>query len=356
MKKHTILRLILIFVAGIVPVVFLYTQMERQRRQKNAFIRYFPSHILTTSKELDLKVDSYYFAGADSSFIYISNYTNPTVVLKLSGQLTDSARLSRDVWSATGHIWSSARTTIQDASLTLFDAPTSRVAVVQLYRPHRTTLTNIPYPHIEWITTINDQSFIGKRYDPDKNQTSLFKYSTGSTHGNFATYLLQNQLDGHFSVDGQLIRSSDAAWWGYLYYYRNQFIVFDSMLNMRYVAKTIDTNSLAKIHLATTSIHSGGVAVTFADPPLLVNRSLCMTGNFVFVVSALKADNEPQLDFDKNSVVDCYDLQNGIYRFSLYIPDRNGKKLTQILINGKELFVLYDQYLVRFSLALPKEH
>src|SRR5690606_430516 len=55
------------------------------------------------------------------------------------------------------------------------------------------------------------------------------------------TTLLEAQIDGVFDVDGILLSSSQTAQIGYVYYYRNQFMTFDTNLKNTIKQRTIDT-------------------------------------------------------------------------------------------------------------------
>src|SRR5690606_28338776 len=81
-NKITILTVLMIIGTGIVSLLFILSQDQTHRN--NAFIRRYPHHPIKTFDTLNLGFNSYYFAGIDSSHIYLGNYTAPLKVLKVS--------------------------------------------------------------------------------------------------------------------------------------------------------------------------------------------------------------------------------------------------------------------------------
>jgi hypothetical protein len=167
---------------------------------------------------------------------------------------------------------------------------------------------------------------------------------------NLAPHALVKQVDGLFCVDGMLHYNRQLNTLVYVYYYRNQFISMDTMLNVLYRGKTIDTISHARIKVAQME---AGHAITLATPPLTVNTQSCVSGNYLFVNSNLKASNEPQEHFDMASAIDVYDLRNGDYRYSFYIAHVGGKKMRNFGVTGRTLVVLHDQYAYTYDISYP---
>ncbi len=75
----------------------------------------------------------------------------------------------------------------------------------------------------------------------------------------------------------------------YLYYYRNQFITFDTNLKLISTGRTIDTNSVAKISIAEIASTK---TTTLAAPPLLVNKNCCADNGKLYIQSGLISNNE----------------------------------------------------------------
>jgi hypothetical protein len=136
----------------------------------------------------------------------------------------------------------------------------------------------------------------------------------------------------------------------YLYYYRNEFICADTNLNLKYRGKTIDTNTVAKIKIAKLNSRN---QLTLAEPPLLVNKSACVWKNYLFVQSHLIADNENKEIFRHASVMDVYNLQTGLYRFSFYLGDYGQNKVKSFKVADNHLVAIFGRYYLSYQLS-PK--
>lgn len=153
----------------------------------------------------------------------------------------------------------------------------------------------------------------------------------------------------NFSVDGFACYNKAAGKVIYTFYYRNKFLCLDTGMNLLYTASLIDTNSVAKIELGEYKADGKRIR-TLAKPALTVNKRAYSNGNFVFIESALAADNEDQAVFDKHVVLDVYLLNNGSYSYSLYLPKYNGEKLLDFAVQGDLLIALYEKHLVSYSI------
>ena len=87
-----------------------------------------------------------------------------------------------------------------------------------------------------------------------------------------------------------------------------------------------------------------------AKPPLLVNRLAAIWGNYIYICSCLKANNEDADSFNAYSVVDVYNRENGHYAFSFYLPSHQKNKISGFKIYNKKLVAIYANNLLVFHL------
>ena len=73
---------------GIASVFMLYKIAAYQLQKENPFIRIFHAKWVNFESEIDLNVNSYYFAGFDKNNIYLANYTAPTHILQIDTTLS----------------------------------------------------------------------------------------------------------------------------------------------------------------------------------------------------------------------------------------------------------------------------
>ncbi|WP_431245230.1 hypothetical protein ACQ9BO_09330 [Flavobacterium sp. P21] len=68
-------------------VIFLFICSERIMHYENPFIRRYPRHATMFRNELDLKYNSYYFAGTSGGRIYLGNSTAPLQLFSVDKNL-----------------------------------------------------------------------------------------------------------------------------------------------------------------------------------------------------------------------------------------------------------------------------
>jgi len=153
--------------------------------------------------------------------------------------------------------------------------------------------------------------------------------------------------DAGFSYDGQLCYDETTHTFLYVCFYCNRFESFDTSLNLLYKATTIDTSITPKVNIIITK-----KSVTHAKPPIAVNRMCSAYGGNLYVQSKLKADNETN-DFFNNNVIDVYNIADGSYKGSFYLPSPHGEKLKRFrVIRGNLLVALYENSIIGYSLKI----
>lgn len=162
-----------------------------------------------------------------------------------------------------------------------------------------------------------------------------------------ATNILESQAGGIFSTDGMLNYDPFRKRLVYVYYYRNQYLSIDTDLNLILKARTIDTNTFAKIEIAEINSDS---AFVIAGPPRFVNLKSFVFHKYLFINSRLIADNEEKRIFRNSSVIDVYDYILGNYKFSFYISDYEGKKITDIQIINGNLVCISGKFLLFYKI------
>lgn len=159
--------------------------------------------------------------------------------------------------------------------------------------------------------------------------------------------LLEKQIDGLFCTDGMLHFNADLQQLIYVYYYRNEFICMDSSLHLRYRGKTID--GVERVQIRVAEIKSDQ-AIALASPPRIVNKKSHSSGDWLFIHSVIKARNESKSAFNQHDVLDIYNLRNGRYAGSFYLPRINGEKLRDFKVYGNMLVAIHGRFLTTFDL------
>ncbi|WP_116789520.1 MauE/DoxX family redox-associated membrane protein [Flavobacterium psychrotrophum] len=346
-KVLLVTKLILLSALSVSFIVALYLYSENLSHYHNNFVRRFPYDARKVS-DTDLSFNSYYWVGADSSFIYLGNNTNPLLVTQLNYNLKPTKRflLKLDDYSLP---LQALHLKFRDSTFYAVDGSVPAVYRGKLGNP---TLAlrwrgKRPFSYFEFIDslslvtkTINEadgQGAIGKVLLGDAGREALF------------TNLLEKQVDGNFDVDGTFAFDPASGTFAYVYRYRNGIILTGPELTSPRRFTTIDTFKIANIKL--TYVKSRNER-KFALPPAVVNKSCTLSGNHLFVNSDVRGRFEPGEMWRQASVIDVYDLRNGAYLQSFYIYDIDGKKLTGFHIHQGVFYGFIGTHIVKY--LLPK--
>jgi len=161
--------------------------------------------------------------------------------------------------------------------------------------------------------------------------------------------------DGGLGTNGLLHYDPSTARIVYSYFHCNQFVIIDTNLNILYRGTTIDTNRAIKTRVAkVASPIVGRYTYTYAGPPHYVSKTSCVSNGRLYIHSALEADNELHQRFTEESVIDVYDMANGAYRGSFYLPAYEGHRAKEFKISYDTLIALYDGRITTYKIPRAK--
>ncbi|WP_316818407.1 hypothetical protein [Pedobacter nyackensis] len=342
MQKSRLIILFACLVAGILSIIFLYAFSAYQNNKSNGFVRQYPSKKVEGIRFIDLKHKGFYIAGCNNDTIYFGHYIDKLALFRvaLNSRDTSSIRLraNQELKLYDGNY---LRTDSND--LYLFDGIKQEVVSGKL-RDFRFDKIE-KSPSFTAALPIGNDSRILRVMNKNRVYTLISQTGTKVLDKH---YQLEAQGDGTFSTDGMLVKSSNNSFF-YVYYYRNQFLHLDKDMNLLYKGKTIDTVSHAQIKLGKIE---NGHASTLASPPLYVNKHCAANENYLFIQSALKADNEIEEGWKNSSVVDVYAVKDGKYQFSFYMLNIKDQKLKDFKVYGSTLIALYENFIYTYKLKL----
>jgi hypothetical protein len=305
--------------------------------------------VVTRTEVLDLKYNSFYIAGSTNNYIYLGNWTNPFLFFSTNPSLTDTlrTRIKLDQWEK---IPSPRR-----LQLTV-DSPYFFLSHGIMPALFRGTLNDMQakrfMPDSAFFSDavpFGPKSFALRSYSKTSQGYELARELASKPFFEFNYDLLERQVDGMFCVEGDLHYNKQLNRLVYLYFYRNEYIVMDTSLNLLSRYHTIDTFSHAQIKIA--KIESQNYS-THAAPALRINGNSCVYGNYLFVNSNLLANNEDEKEFRGSTVIDVYNIKNGTYSHSFYIKDYRGMKVMGFQVLENHLATLVDRYLVIYKFEL----
>lgn len=333
---------------GVACIASLFVISDSLVHRQGGIFRIFPPHFAVELNEIDIVYNSYYFAGATNEYIYLGNVTAPLQLLAITTSLEDTLHIRLDVENLNTLTYYNVSVKIDSPYFYFADG-----AIPYIYKgiigewKARSLIEDSVY-FLDYAP-IRSSSFAIRSLTQDVRENTLGKITSNPFSAHFNTALLEKQLDGVFCTDGMLHFEKDENRVVYVYYYRNQYIVSDSSLNLDYRGTTIDTTSRVQIKTSALSLSDHG-SQQLASPPHTVNKHSTLSHNLLFIHSNVMAGNENKSEFNQASVIDVYNLDEDRYQFSFYIYDRGKEKLKNFMVLNDRLFAIFDHYVRCYKL------
>ncbi|TRX61182.1 hypothetical protein FNH22_03765 [Fulvivirga sp. M361] len=345
MKKHSLLLLLTCFSVSIVAL--LYVSFDEIKLTHHPFERTLLPSFVKEINSLTLENNKFYLSGSTNDHIYLANHADPTKIT-----------YSNFALSGINHLQLANKEQFEfNVSFLTIDSPNFYISDFSSSKHYYGSFSdNIIKPSVQKrmmlvdAVPINKQSLAVRTWKKDSIQElELAKLTSVPLNIERASTLLQKQVDGIFCTDGKLIYNRDLDRLVYVYFYRNEFICMDTTMSLIFRGNTLDT--VNRVNLRPAEVKSENQFTTLSRP-LTTNPRSYTSGQWLFVQSGLLAKNEDEETFQNNSVIDVYDLtQKGEYTFSFYLPDYNGFKVKQFNVTGNLIAVIYDRYLVTYSIT-----
>lgn len=327
-------------------IVGLFLISEKIVHERNTFVRRFPVHELPEDKKIDLKVNSYYFAGHKDGLIYLGNYTAPFTVTIIDTALS-SSRLIRIK---------------PDSILKNYRALQLRTLHDQFYLADGTLPCLYQGSTEDWRAKLQPEipNTFTTAEPIDKNRMAFRQLSATTTTNIIGTLtykdsivrkvnqkLLKKQQAGFFDTDGMLLYNHELQQLHYVYFYRNQYLSIDKELNLISTGRTIDTVTRADIKV--TKLENG--ESTMARPPLIINKSAAAYQNLLFIQSERIGKFDRAEKLQKAALIDFYDLTTGNYQASFYLSNIGTEKVKSFMVIGSKAYYLSGNHLVVLNLS-----
>lgn len=336
----------IITLCGSLIVIILFLLSENIIHYHNKLIRRFPHTPVRKNISLDLKLNSYYFAGIDTENIYLGNTTAPLLVSTISNKMLfqnkEMINLDRRDLPFKG-----IKVMIEPPYFFVVDGTIPCVYrgkikdwKALLIKQGGEYFTTAKVIDSSAITVSTNSSISGE------NILGIIRFGTDS-QTILNPLILQKQIDGVFDTDGQLLYSTGMEKIIFLYAYRNQFTVVDNKLNIKFKGNTIDTITTAQLSIAKDKKRHQR---KFSKPPLFVNKSSAVYNNLLFVNSAIPGRYEEDQMWEEASIIDVYDLTTNSYILSFCIYDIRGNKVKSFIVRQDKLYALIGNHLIKYNL------
>jgi len=333
--------LIFIFFCSTSFVIALYFGSDRINKSRNHFIRIFAPHVQKEMKSYDIGNKNWYVSGFSINSLSLNHrhYLNALLTVNLKSYDTTMSIISIPHFSLKNpkiHIWKD--------NLYVLDGDQPAIYIASINDVKHSGLVNNKY-YFDMALPTDENSFV-VRFLNRRNEFTLGRLDSNKLIE--APKLLQGKGDGIMSKDGILLTDNINRKIVYLSYYRNEYLVADQNMKLLYRGKTKDTVNVSKIKVGKPDKNGN---VVMASPPIVTNKLAALYNNYLFVNSALLADNENRTFFNGSSVIDVYDIREGLYKFSFYIPDHKNKKIREFNVFGDKLVAMFEDQCIIYELA-----
>lgn len=350
-KKYLSLIAFSILISTLLVIV-LFLSSEDIIHNKNPFIRRYPQNTLEAVHSVDLKFNSYYFAGFFNKRIYLGNYTAPLHLLSFDSLAQKSnVKLSFD---DKGIPFRSVKIKIRGKYFYLMDGNVPCIFRGKI-KDQKITTQLKEVPRFTAAEPIDSTTIVFRAINQKRKANVLGLYYSGTKPKvEYASHLLKQQIDGVFDTDGMLLFNEDSKHVVYTYFYRNQFIVADKTGVLQFNGNTIDTITHAKIKVAYLK---NKTERQMGAPPLLVNAVSETRNHLLFVNSKVPGRFENEKVWKQSFIIDVYNLNKRKYLLSFPIYGEGNQKIQSLFVTTTHLYVIIGTKMIIYKLngLLKKE-
>lgn len=333
-----------IMVAAVALVSILAWVALKPIYQSNGFNRKFAdvSLVFVEGENKDIKVIG--ISGTTRNHIYFKT-TNPAMLWVTDDHLKNGKYVSLLNVPNNLRIASSFITTV-DSPVVYIMAGNGPAVIKACLNGDPATIDRFPAAYFTRATRISATSFVFRGFDSKEKGASQIFIKGNKQTGELQrkNNITEKSNDAGITTDGYLNYDETTNLVLYVSYYRNRFFCLDTNLNLVYSKHTIDT-------VSTFQVEAGqqGNVITNTSPARIINGKGRVANGKLYNISKLQADNENGDEFAKNVTVDVYDIMNGEYLQSFYIPYYKREKVSDFKVMGNKLIVLYKNYSVIYQ-------
>jgi hypothetical protein len=228
---------------------------------------------------------------------------------------------------------------VEDSSLFLADEKTKQIIEFDLATKKSKTF-NMPF-HFFKVAKLDTANYLFKTSKDDYEIFAIWnKYAQKRI--DFDSILPKIEKGG-IITDGFLVKAPNHTVFHIGFYLRDLINIADNG-TVKFKTETIDLPSLEPKTVKDAQGYK----------PAARNQLIHATGvadsSFLFILSTVKSLKENTNDFSSNSVIDIYNVENGKYVNSIYIPRFQNKRAYSLAIENKKLFAMYPNAIITYSI------
>lgn len=323
-------------------VIILFLRSEYIIKKENNFTRKFLPNYLLEKEKRDLDNTHYYFAGRDSEGLYLGSRSTPMILTKITYKLDHTSSFTI-VPDHINYPFKSLQIKVKSPYYYLYDGTVPIIYRGKLNEPSARTISKDD-AFFSQLAVIDSLDFMLRTQDSKTHKYAIAQLNLSQKNAiKLFPSVLEKQIDGIFDCDGRLTENQKySGKFIYTYFYRNQLILMGNALPEVKKQTTIDPTSTAKL---TITKLSDGTHIMNA-PPLRVNISTALYGNYVYNVSGQPGKFEPARIQKGRKAVDIYRTDRNEYVGSFYLPQQ---KVDDIIVTDHGLYILSGKQLLRYQ-------
>lgn len=347
MKSSIIYRLLLIILASVGILFFLFKTTKMPNEQKNGFNRTWLTDSLQSLQRKPVDKDLYFINGYTGTNLYLSGI-NPKAIIALNRNFKLQDTLYLDFKAPEELL--APNTLFVDSPWLYLHINNLKSVISGQFPNKKVTATKLQTEVFIRSAQISPNTLVVRIFNPEKQKQVFQKIDNLTGKVIKEELIIHDQNDAGFSTDGLLKYSATSGRLLYIEYFKNRFFCLDTNLNVIYQGRTIDTTFNNSVEIATkeTGEKSGHILPVSARK--IVNKNFFMSSKFIYVLSGLKADNESIASFSHNSLLDVYSIESGKYQGSFYVPYLSNSAPRSIIATHDTLTVLYPGHLSTFRI------
>lgn len=324
---------------GVALTIILLFTTNMPNKSNNGFDRYFLAVKPEILSNVNLSFPSKEIIHLDKSGLLISTDSSNIILLyKYPSNQIEYLRfkIDPDLRSRIGKVHSFVYNP-KNENFTLFTNNLHGFLIFNKDSFHFTKLGDKAY---YYAVAIGSNSYILRQFEKKRDDAIFVRISVQSdTQLKEEKTFLKSQ-DRGFSTDGHLLYNIKNGLLSYMHYYNNEILSFDTTLNLIKRFRTIDTISYKE-------------KLNQEKPLLVSNKKSFVYGDYIFICSNLRADNESMKNYLKNIPIDIYNVRTGTYKGSIYVPISYSKLIRSLRYDGEILAAIYyDNSLIIFQMPI----
>jgi hypothetical protein len=334
-----------ITIAALFLIFAIVSTSRQQYEVKHGFTRTFRNGVqLQLVKSIAVE-RPLYIAGLSNGHIYFHT-SDPHKIFYADTALNSVQTISLAIDTAIGpYLANGFSTSVRYPDAFIF---AYNIATILRYNLQDGKQAVIPTPgNYNNAVQISDSAVILKYFTGDSTDQSFCKLNifTGQVNKN-------TQFTEDLSSGGMLLYNEQNTFCYYVHNYNNRITVFDTAINSRRTAHTIDTFTKSQIqYLSRNKTDSDDMLYKPKGGRMLINYLSQLYEGRLYVNSVVKADNETVLTNKKETTIDIYNANMDKYLESFYLPVPHKQHLKSFRIFNRKILATYTNHIALYEFS-----